>query len=249
MGSHLKVNEPESVRFVRKGKNKMNNRDTVVAVYDSFDTANKAIMALVEQGFARTDIGLAANNATGEYNRVVSDTEDVSGGEGGSFGAVVGGITGAVVALSAIVIPGVGPILAAGPLLALLGGATGAVVGGAAGAVTGGVAASLMHLGILEDEAHHYVESVRRGNALVSVAVTDDDDAETATNVLRRYNPVDVKSRAEQWRASGWTGYDPNAEPYTETELEKEYEMVTGEHTLNKEADAIRRFPSVPPLT
>ena len=184
----------------------MDKRDTVVAVYDSFDTANKAVKALVEEGFSRDDIGLAANNATGTYNHLTSDgvvvnnTEDVSGGEGGGFGAVVGGITGAVVALSAIVIPGVGPIIAAGPLVALLGGATGAVVGGAAGAVTGGVAASLMHLGIPEDEAGHYVESVRRGNALVTVAVTNDDDATTANNVLRRYNPVDVKSRAEQWR-------------------------------------------------
>ena len=76
----------------------MENKGTVVAVYDNFDTANKAIKALVEEGFARSDIGLAANNAAGEYNHLVTDNEDVSGGEGGGFGAVVGGITGAVVA-------------------------------------------------------------------------------------------------------------------------------------------------------
>ncbi len=234
----------------------MDNKDTVVAVYDSFDTANKAVKALVEDGFTRDDIGIAANNATGAYNHltsdgvtVVDDAEDVSGGEGGSFGAVVGGITGAVVALSAIVIPGVGPIIAAGPLVALLGGATGAVVGGAAGAVTGGVAASLMHLGIPEDEAHHYVESVRRGNALVTVNVTNDDDAETATNVLRRYNPVDVKSRADKWREKGWQGFDPNAEPYTEEDLVKEQELASGTRTVSKEDDTIRRYPPVPPLT
>ncbi len=228
----------------------MNNKDTVVAVYDSFDTANKAVQALVEDGFSRSDIGIAANNATGAYNHMTSsDTEDVSGDEGGSFGAVVGGITGAVVALSAIVIPGVGPIIAAGPLVALLGGATGAVVGGAAGAVTGGVAASLMHLGIPEDDAHHYVESVRRGNALVTVNVTDDEDAQTATNVLRRYNPVDVKSRADQWREKGWRGFDPNAEPYTEEDLVKEHEAYSGERIVSKEDDTIRRYPPVPPLT
>lgn len=225
----------------------MANRDTVVAVYDSFETANKAVRALVEDGFARTDIGLAANNVTGEYSRYVTN-EDVSGGEGGGFGAVVGGITGAVEALSAIVIPGIGPVIAAGPLVALLGGATGAVVGGAAGAVTGGIAASLMHLGIPEDEAGHYVESVRRGNALVTVAVTNNDDAETATNVLRRFNPIDVKSRAEQWRKGGWMGYDPNAEPYTQEDLVKEHEMYPGERTVSKEEDTIQRFPPVPPV-
>ncbi len=230
----------------------MNNRDTVVAVYDTFETADQAIRALVAEGFERNDIGLAANNATGAYSNAVTDLNepsDVSGGEGGSFGAVVGGITGAVVALSAIVIPGVGPIIAAGPLVALLGGATGAVVGGAAGAVTGGVAASLIHLGIPEEEAQHYVESVRRGNAMVTVQVTNDDDATTASNVLRRYNPVDVKGMAEQWREKAWSGFDPNSEPYGKEDLVREHELTTREREARKEADAIRRFPPVSPLT
>jgi len=227
----------------------MENKGTVVAVYDNFDTANKAIKALVEDGFARDDIGLAANNAKGEYNHLTTANDDVSGGEGGGFGAVVGGITGAVVALSAIVIPGVGPVIAAGPLIALLGGATGAVVGGAAGAVTGGIAASLMHLGVPEDEAGYYVESVRRGNALVTVNVTNDDDAQTATNVMRRYNPVDVKSRADQWREKGWKGYDPNAEPYTDEDLVNESATTADERTVSQEDDSIRRFPPVPPMT
>lgn len=238
----------------------MNNQGTVVAVYDSYETADKAIRALVDEGFARSDIGLAANNATGAYNNLASttgvsdlnadaDPSDVSGGEGGSFGAVVGGITGAVVALSAIVIPGVGPIIAAGPLVALLGGATGAVVGGAAGAVTGGVAASLIHLGIPEEEAHHYVESVRRGNAMVTVQVTNDDDATTASNVLRRYNPVDVKGMADQWRQHGWSGFDPSAEPYGEEDLVRERELTSSEREARKDADAIRRYPPVSPLT
>ncbi len=234
----------------------MNNNGTVVAVYDTFETADKAIRALVEEGFARSDIGLAANNTSGTYQNTAVDRtsmptdtvtdlndEDVSGGEGGSFGAVVGGITGAVVALSAIVIPGVGPIIAAGPLVALLGGATGAVVGGAAGAVTGGVAASLMHLGIPEEEAQHYVESVRRGHAMVTVQVTNEDDAQTANNVLRRYAPIDVKGLADQWRQKGWNGYDASAEPYAEDDLVREREMTAAERDRLNEEDAIRRYP------
>ncbi len=231
----------------------MNNRDTVVAVYDTYETADKAIRALVAEGFERSDIGLAANNVRGTYDDRVNevyDPSDVSGSEGGSFGAVVGGITGAVVALSAIVIPGVGPIIAAGPLVALLGGATGAVVGGAAGAVTGGVAASLIHLGIPEEEAHHYIESVRRGNALVTVQVTNDEDATTASNVLRRYNPVDVNKMADQWREKGWSGFDPSAEPYREEDLVREHELTANEvQARRKEVDTIRRYPPVPPLT
>jgi len=228
----------------------MENRGTVVAVYNSYETADRVIRALVDEGFARSDIGLAANNATGAYNNlatdrtaVVDDASDVSGGEGGSFGAVVGGITGAVVALSAIVIPGVGPIIAAGPLVALLGGATGAVVGGAAGAVTGGVVASLIHLGIPEEEASHYVESVRRGNAMVTVQVTNDDDATTASNVMRRYNPVDVKGMADQWREKGWSGFDPSAEPYREADLVHEREAYDQAHDTANDVDTIKRYP------
>ncbi|MCA0457895.1 MAG: hypothetical protein LCI00_28270 [Chloroflexi bacterium] len=225
----------------------MKNAQTVLAVYDSFESADRAIRALVDDGFSRADIGLAANDVRGDYNRLHNPTaaasEDVSGGEGGSFGAVIGGITGAVAALTAIVIPGIGPVIAAGPLVALLGGATGAVVGGAAGAVTGGLAASLIHLGVPEAEATHYGESVRRGNALVTVTVDNDEDAETATNVMRRYNPVDVKSRASKWRESGWAGYDAEAQPYTTDELNRERELYPAD-TLPEEEVVNRYYPT-----
>ncbi len=225
----------------------MKDPQTVVAVYDTFESADKAIRALVEDGFARTDIGLAANDVKGEYSHLES-AEDVSGGEGGSFGTVVGGITGAVVALSAIVIPGIGPVIAAGPLMALLGGATGAVVGGAAGAVTGSVAASLIDFGIPDEEAQHYVESVRRGHALVTVTVNNDEDALTATNVLRRYGPVDVKSRADQWRERGWRGFDPNAEPYTNDDLVRERESYPLDSETRPDGEPINRYrPPVKP--
>lgn len=224
----------------------MKNAQTVVAVYDSFESADRAIRALVDDGFSRADVGLAANDVRGDYARLnptVAASEDVSGGEGGSFGAVIGGITGAVAALTAIVIPGIGPVIAAGPLIALLGGATGAVVGGAAGAVTGGLAASLIHLGVPESEATYYGESVRRGNALVTVTVDNDADAETATNVLRRYNPVDVKSRANQWRESGWTGYDASAQPYTADELNRERDLYPADK-LPEEEVVNRYYPN-----
>ena len=111
----------------------MANFETIVAVYDHFEAANKAVQDLVNDGFSRDDIGLAVNNSggKGEYNNLetnVDEYEDVTGPEGSTFGAVVGGLAGAAVALTAIVIPGIGPIIAAGPLVALLGGATGAVL-------------------------------------------------------------------------------------------------------------------------
>src|SRR5689334_20881137 len=123
----------------------MANQETIVAIYDDFESANKAISDLTNDGISRDDIGLAVNNGErkGEYSNLetnVEKYEDVTGSQGGVFGGLVGGLAGAAVALTAIVIPGIGPIIAAGPLVALLGGATGAVIGGTAGAISGGVA-------------------------------------------------------------------------------------------------------------
>src|SRR2546430_4503975 len=97
--------------------------ETIVAVYDHFDAANKAILDLMNDGFARDDIGLAVNNSQrkGEYSNLeahVDKYEDVTGPEGGAFGAVVGGVAGAAVVLNTIIIPGIGPTMAAGPFAA-----------------------------------------------------------------------------------------------------------------------------------
>ena len=144
-------------------------------------------------------------------------------------------------------IPGIGPIIAAGPLVALLGGVAGAVVGATAGAVTGGLTASLVHIGVPEDEAGHYAESVRRGNALVTVTTHNDDEVTKAMNILRMYHPIDVEHRASDWRAKGWTGFDATANPYTDEDLVREGELYRDRDVESTE-DTVRRYPPVPPV-
>jgi hypothetical protein len=152
------------------------------------------------------------------------------------------------VVLTAIVIPGIGPIIAAGPLVALLGGATGAVIGGTAGAISGGVAASFIHLGISDDEADHYAEAIRRGNAVVTVTAKDENQATLISDILRRYQPVNLKRRADEWRQKGWQGFDPRAEPYTTDDLKKEHEAYHGvDEPYYGEDEAVRHFPYNPP--
>jgi len=231
----------------------MTTLETIVAVYDHFDAANKAVQDLVNDGFSRDDIGLAVNNGgrQGKYNNLeanVDKYEDVTGPEGGTFGAVVGGLAGAAVALTAIVIPGIGPIIAAGPLVALLGGATGAVIGGTAGAISGGVAASFIHLGISDDEADYYAEAIRRGNAVVTVTAKDQNQASLISDILRRYQPINLKRRADEWRQKGWRGYDPQTEPYTNEDLKKERDSYPGvDEPFYGEDEAVRHFPYNPP--
>jgi len=179
---------------------------TVVALYDDFDDARRAVEALVDAGFNRGDVSLVANDANGKYAEYVNDN-DVSAGEGAGFGAVVGALVGLGVAL----IPGIGPVLAAGPLAAALM----AGIGAASGAVTGGIVAGLVDFGIPEEHAETYAEGVRRGGTLVSVHVEQNEWADRAQSVLNRYNPIDVNERSGEWRSSGWTGYDASAAPYS----------------------------------
>ena len=161
---------------------------TVVALYDDFDTARRVVEELVSAGFDREEISLVANDNTGTMGSALKgDKDDVTAGEGAGFGAVVGTLIGLGVAL----IPGVGPVLAAGPLAAALM----AGIGAAAGAATGGIAASLIDLGMSEDEAGYYNEGLRGGGTLVTVNLDDDTYIGRAQDIMNRYNPVDVNDR------------------------------------------------------
>src|SRR5688572_5637412 len=154
--------------------------ETILAVYDTLDTAHSAVRDLTGSGFDRADIGVAARDYNSADWGDVND--DVTGSEGSGFGALVGGLTGVVMGLTAITIPGIGAIIAAGPLAAALGAATGGAIGAVAGAATGGLVASLVDLGVPGEDAESYAEHVRRGGALVSVTVKDESRVGTATD-------------------------------------------------------------------
>ncbi len=185
---------------------------TIVALYDDFDVAKEVVEELVEAGFPRDQISLLASDTAGEYagylNRDVERVaeRDVSGAEGASFGAVVGGLVG----LGAMLIPGVGPVIAGGPLVAAL---VGAGVGATAGAVTGGVTASLVDLGVDNEYAGYFAEAVRRGGTLV-VAHAEDTWENQVREIMSRHDPVDISTRASEWRATGWTGFDESGSPH-----------------------------------
>jgi uncharacterized protein (TIGR02271 family) len=105
--------------------------------------------------------------------------------------------------LGALAIPGIGPVIAAGPLAAALAGA-------GVGAVTGGIIGALIDLGVPEESAHVYAESVRRGNILVAAQV-DDNRVQEATRIMQHANLIDIEREATGWRASGWSRFDDSA--------------------------------------
>jgi hypothetical protein len=56
--------------------------------------------------------------------------------------------------------------------------------------------------------------------------------------VLNRHNAVDVEERVSQWRESGWQAYDPNAEPYDVTKIDRERSRYTIERERERDLAA-----------
>jgi hypothetical protein len=232
---------------------------TVIALYDNLQDANSAIRELVDNGFKRDDISLMAGDQNGNYQRMLSNKEnavestDVSGasegaGVGAGIGAVMGGIGGVLVGLGALIIPGVGPVIAAGPLAAVLAGLAGAGAGAIAGGITGGLIGALVDIGVPEETASYYSEGVRRGGALLTIR-TEDNMSGRAVNIMNRHNPVDINSKASEWRESGWTGLNEThmEVPETHTEPSKNMSQNVVENENRSTDDRSGTDQNIPP--
>jgi hypothetical protein len=189
-----------------------------VGLFGSAARVRAVIDELVAHGIERDAISIVSRSsaeadATGQAV-VESETDadrasDVAAGAGA--GAALGGLGGLLLGLGALAVPGIGPVLAAGPLAAALAGA-------GLGAAAGGIVGSLTGLGIAEDDAKLYAEALRRGGTLVAVRA-EEGQARTAAEVMAAGGAEDVRDHAERWRSTGWPGFDPAADPWTEAML------------------------------
>jgi len=189
---------------------------TVVGSFDTFQDASRAADELKTSGFTDTEVNIISNNvrAKGEGKPEATTSDSSNAATGAIAGGAIGGAAGAAAALMVLAIPGIGPILAAGPIVAALAGA-------GAGAVAGGLIGSLTELGISDEDAKNYAEAVRRGGALLVVR-TEDFKADRAEEIIRGQGAFDIEERVEQWRESGWEGFNPRARPYSLDEIERE---------------------------
>ncbi len=195
---------------------------TIVGLFDTFAHAQSAVNDLISAGFNRDDISVVANNAAGDFGSHENDNKGVNFSQAGGDavkGAVKGGMYGGLTALAATValalIPGIGPIAAIGPLSAFLGGA-------ALGATAGGILGGLTGMGIPDHEAGYYAEGIRRGGTLVTIHA-DEAHANEATSILNRHNPVDMDTRADYYKSTGFTKYDEKLPAYTPSQIEEEH--------------------------
>ncbi len=77
------------------------------------------------------------------------------------------------------------------------------------------------------DDAGVYSEAVRRGSYIVSVDAQSDEQAARATDILQRFNAVDLDQRATGWRSSGWSGYQADSPLYTAEEIRQDRDEYT----------------------
>jgi hypothetical protein len=202
----------------------------VTRLFDNFSDAQHAVIELERVGLPHGDISLVSHKDDKHGLAHVREPHDHTAGEAaakdGGIGAATGGVLGAaggvLAGLGLMAIPGLGPVVAAGWLASA---AVGAIVGGAVVGAAGGIVGALTNAGVSQQEADVYAEAVRRGGTLVSAKV-DDDKLIQAEAALGRTPYVDVTARGAAYRADGWTGFDPAAAPYTESEVEREREEL-----------------------
>lgn len=63
--------------------------------------------------------------------------------------------------------------------------------------------ASIKNAFLPDEDRHTYEEGVRRGGAVLTADV-DEDDVDRAVKVLEDAGSIDIDDRSSQWRASGW---------------------------------------------
>lgn len=57
-----------------------------------------------------------------------------------------------------------------------------------------------------DHDASVYSEAVNRGNCVLTLNATSEDEVERAADIVERYGPIDIDEHVTQWSASGWTG-------------------------------------------
>ena len=192
-------------------------KQTVSALFDDRSQAENAVQALTTAGFSGSDMSVTMRDRQ-QTAELAGDTGTKAGeaaGAGAVTGTVLGALGGLLIGAGLLAIPGIGPVLAAGQIASVVG-STAAIAGATAagagiGAAAGGLIGALVGLGIPEDEAHVYVEGVRRGGTLVLLHLPDATRRAEAEQILRANGAVDTLNRRAEYERGGWTRFDEAA--------------------------------------
>lgn len=79
------------------------------------------------------------------------------------------------------------------------------------GSGIGGFFRSLFGMDDYKEQHDVYAESVRRGSCVLTVDAGSEEEVDRATEIMNRFNPVDIDERSNQWKKQGWSGDDSSA--------------------------------------
>jgi len=198
----------------------------ITRLFDDRTAAIEAVRKLEAAGLQSSEISMVSSNADNWYSGDrstsvdrdrdgVDDRAEAAGTDAG-VGTAIGGAAGLLAGLGILAIPGLCPVVAAGWLAST-------VAGMAVGAATGGLIGALTQLGVPEEEAHAYAEGVRRGGTLVTARVPD--NARARYEQILNSSSVNITDRAAEYRKTGWSKFDPSAQPYSSDQIRKEREL------------------------
>ena len=144
----------------------MSATNSVVAVYDTHEQAEKAIKALQVDGADMKCLSIVGRNTHTDEHVVGYYNAGDRMKYWGSVGAFWGGFWGLLFGSAAFAIPGLGPILVAGPLVSwVVAGLEGAVVVGGVSALGAG----LVSIGIPKDSVIKYEVALKTDKYLLIV--------------------------------------------------------------------------------
>ena len=163
-----------------KREKAMSITNSVVAIYDTHEQAERAIKELQEGGVDMKSLSIAGKDThTDEHVVGYYNTGDRMK-RWGKMGAFWGGFWGLLFGSGMFFIPGLGPILVAGPLVAwIIAGLEGAVVVGSVSALGAG----LVSIGIPKDSVLKYEVALKTDKYLLVVHGTE-DAVDNAKNII-----------------------------------------------------------------
>jgi uncharacterized membrane protein len=163
---------------------------TAVAAFDGSQSAEQALHALKDAGFAADQVSMVAR-VNRETIPAEGQDDAIRDAEIGAAGAgVLGGAVGWLLGISALALPGIGPIVGVGILWTTLAGA-------GIGAAAGGLGGALVGHGVDQEHAEEYEEHVRQGRNLVTVHTADQAQQQKARAILERVGGTDVRAYGE----------------------------------------------------
>ena len=149
-------------------------KNSVVAVLDTHQSAEEAVKALQHAGFNMKQLSIVGKDYHSEEHVVGYYTTGDRMWYWGKFGAFWGGLWGMLFGAAFFWVPGIGPVLVAGPLVsAIVGGLEGAAVAGGLGAIGAG----LYSVGIPKNSVLDYERALRADKYLLVAHGTADEVA------------------------------------------------------------------------